>query len=77
MDVSTKPQPLQLVLFAPTWPSVLCHRVCGSSPASEAWYAAIQVRRAELKIGASPALTAKLWPLYSHERWLSGSDVRP
>src|SRR5216117_665850 len=76
MDVSQKPQPLQFVLFAPVWPSVLCHRVCGSSPASEAWYAAIQVRRAELKMGASPALTAKFWPLYSHERWLSGKDTR-
>ena len=77
MDVSQKPQPLQFVLLAPTLPSVLCHRVCGSSPASDDWYAAIQVRRAELKIGASPALTAKFWPLYSQERWLSGKDVRP
>src|SRR6266516_6107286 len=76
MDVSQKPQPLQFVLFAPTWPLVLCHRVCGSSPASEDWYAATQERRAELKMGASPALTAKFWPLYSHERWPSGKDVR-
>jgi hypothetical protein len=52
-------------------------QLLGSSPASEAWYAAIQVRRAELKIGASPARTAKFWPLYSQERWLSGKDVRP
>ena len=77
MDVSQKPQPLQFVRLAPVWPLVLCHRVCGSSPASKAWYAAIQVRRAELKIGASPARTAKFWPLYSQERWLSGKDVRP
>src|SRR6185437_11638009 len=76
MDVSQKPQPLQFVRLAPVWPSVLCHRVCGSSPASEARYAAIQVRRAELKMGASPASLAKLWPLYSHERWLSGKDMR-
>src|SRR2546426_1973684 len=76
MDVSQKPQPLQFVRLAPVWPSVLCHRVCGSSPASEARYAAIQVRRAEIKIGASPARAAEILPLYSQERWLSGKDVR-
>src|SRR3954449_10854352 len=77
MDVSQKPQPLQFVRFAPTWPLVLCHRVCGSSPASDDWYAATQVRRSELKMGASPAVFAKFWPLYSHERWPSGRDFRP
>jgi hypothetical protein len=27
-------------------------------------------------MGVSPALTAKSWPLYSQERWLSGKAVR-
>src|ERR1700759_26979 len=77
MDVSQKPQPLQLVRFAPTVPLVLCHGVCGSSPAGDDWYAATQVRRAELKMGASPAVFPKFWPLYSHERWPRGWDSRP
>jgi hypothetical protein len=51
--------------------------VCRSSPVADDWYAATQVRRAELKMGASPAVTAKFWPLYSQERWLSGRDSRP
>src|SRR6266700_2424748 len=50
MDVSTKPQPRQLVRFAPTWPLVLCHRVCGSSPAADDWYAATQVEDGDLAL---------------------------
>ena len=27
-------------------------------------------------MGASPESTANDWPLYNHERWLSGKDTR-